>query len=200
MRQAICPAHHRQRVLTGCPTCDQLRAQQAFAMSLATWQPWHVMTTLTFDAVKATAPVPPGTQRHGGRLLLPARLAEEEDGDRGPRRPVTVDAAVRRVEGWLKRGQKELGRPVKAFVALESHRSGEPHFHGLLSVAGGLVEGDELLRLWRLWFERNGAAQLDRPASVDHCASYGAKYIAKEVRDSRIILWPNARALRQHEW
>lgn len=196
-----CPSHGRRTALD-CPSCERHRRHDALAQSISTWQPWHLMATLTFDLSKAVVPVPPGPQRHGGRLpWTPALEAGGWDQDQGPgapgrRRGLSPDAALKRVRSWLRASELELRRPITAVVALEHHKSGDPHFHGLLAVSGGLVEGDEITRLHGPWFDRNGFIDLERPRSVYDCAGYASKYLVKELHRGQVLFWPERGPLR----
>jgi hypothetical protein len=100
-----------------------------------------------------------------------------------------------RVRTWLKRGEELLGRPVSAIVAMEHHKSGWPHFHGLLGIDGGL-RGREREALGRLWFEANGFNKIEVPRSVGDCAAYAAKYLTKELDAGDVLIYPATGPLR----
>lgn len=131
-------------------------------------KPWTLFATLTFD---------PSNIQMGGPLV-------------GERRDVlalpTVSnwCAVRRFGYFLNHASKAVGRPVVGVVALEHHKSGQPHGHGLLGTEGGLVYGDigQLNELWRD-HRGNGWIRLEEPLSQHDVSLYCAKYMAKDASE-----------------
>jgi hypothetical protein len=105
------------------------------------------------------------------------------------------DIAKRKVKTWVRAGQELLGRPVAAVVAMEHHKSGWPHFHGLLGVDGGL-RGREIEALGRLWFDRNGYNRIEIPRSVGDVAAYAAKYLTKDLDRGGVLIHPSDGPLR----
>jgi hypothetical protein len=109
--------------------------------------------------------------------------------------PMAGDVAKSRVRRWLKDGEELLGRPVSAIVAMEHHKSGWPHFHGLLGIDGGL-RGREIAALGQLWYGANGFNKIEVPRSVGDCAAYAAKYLTKELDVGGVLIYPARGALR----
>lgn len=189
-----CPVHGARYSL-GCPRCEGLRRKQAFADWVAGLRRWDLTITLTFDP-KRRAVVPPGPQFAGQRLRISPRVTEA--GVRLSDVSLSGDVAQRRVKRWLRECQEALGRRICGIICLENHKSGEPHFHGLLGLDGGLQMGD-VRTLSGLWFSRNGYNRLEVPLSVGDCAKYAAKYMSKDLREGGVMFWPEIGSLTAAE-
>jgi hypothetical protein len=151
--------------------------------------PWDLCTTLTLDPRKAPVVAPGPQLRPGrGRLQWPIRLTEG-DSPRVLKAPVKTGTLAGRIRYWLRDCQRELGRELVAMGALELHKSGEPHYHGLVGIAGGL-QGTEIAALNRLWFEKWGATLIERPRQVGDVAAYAAKYLTKDIDQGGVLIYP----------
>lgn len=127
---------------------------------------WHLFGGLTYD---------PKRRRPDGR---------------GSFIPPGGDVVKRHITGWLAEGGEVIGRPIEAaVVAIEHHKSGWPHAHPLLRIAGGLV-GDEIRQLGGLWFRDYGGNRLEVPVSRDDVCQYAAKYLSKDLDRGDVIFWP----------
>jgi len=109
--------------------------------------------------------------------------------------------AMRRFTYFLNHASKVVGRPVAGVIALEDHRSGQPHGHGVLGTEGPLVGGD-IGKLSLLWREHrgNGFIRLEEPFSDQDVTQYCAKYMAKDAGElvfSRLLAskWSPGRTL-----
>jgi hypothetical protein len=176
---------HAGSIKPGCPGCDVVRRRQAFARWVVGLRSWDLTITLTFDP-KKRALRPPGSGT--GRLRVSPRVSEERD-LRLVDASIGGDVAMGRVRRWLREGEQNLGRRIAAVVCLENHRSGHPHFHGLLGIDGGLQYGDIRI-LSGLWCERNGYNILERPRVIEGYAAYAAKYMSKDLKQGGVIFWP----------
>ncbi len=192
MVEAGCPAHGKTAVLD-CPRCEPTRRHDAWGQWVATLRKWDLCATLTFDP-KRRRMTPPGQQRAAGagRLRWPLRLTET-GATLGA--PMAGDIAKRKVRTWVRQGEELLGRPLAAVVAMEHHKNGWPHFHGLIGVDGGL-RGREIEALGTLWFERNGYNQVEIPRSVGDVAAYAAKYLTKDLDRGGVLVHPVTGPLR----
>lgn len=99
-------------------------------------------------------------------------------GAAGAEKRVTTWKAQRDARKFFRDGGRVLGRPLVGIMAVELHKSGSAHMHGLFDV-GGVAMGD-IERLWRPWFAANGFIRLEVPRSTEHVVNYCAKYLAKE--------------------
>jgi len=151
-------------------------------------RPWDLTMTLTFDP-KRRVPVPPGVQRGSHSLSSSISPRVTEGGVRLSDVTLAGDVATRRVKTWLKAGSDRLGRRLVGVVCAETHKSGAPHFHGLLGVDGGLEQGD-IAELGGLWFQLNGYNMLEVPRSVRDVAIYASKYMSKDLKDGGVLFWP----------
>jgi hypothetical protein len=123
-----------------------------------------------------------------GRLRWPARV--KEDGTPAAP-PMTREVAEAHVRRWLRLHERATGRPLTAIVALEYHRSGWPHFHGLL--AGDAIATDvQRAYLRAQWNELAGYCRIETPLDVEACARYAAKYLTKSLDRGDVILWKPA--------
>jgi len=140
---------------------------QAWGEWVAATGEWHVFGGLTYDPARAFGRPHP-------------------------------EACGKHVRRWLRAAPRALGREVEAaVVATEYHRSGWPHFHPLLRLAGG-NQGNELRELGQLWFREHGYAKLEVPRSVQDVAMYAAKYLSKDLSTGDVLLWPPKGDLRAH--
>jgi hypothetical protein len=144
-------------------------ATEAMGGFLADLRPWHVFGGLTFDLRRC---------RHGLRPDGSPCSAEELMGTWVPRR-IPLDVVKGRFEHYVRGARRALGRHIDYVVAIESHRSGWPHLHPLLSLQGGLHRGD-LVTLGGLWYSENGYARLSVPRSSEDVTAYCGKYVAKD--------------------
>jgi hypothetical protein len=137
-------------------------AREALGPWVAQLRPWDIYATLTYDPKK-----------------LPwARVGSSDDVP-----PPSPDASKRHVRLWLDDVRADLGREIGGFFAMENHKSGWPHWHGLLW-AGGLSETD-FARTADIWWTTRGYAKfsrVDRTVMVN-VAAYCAKYLTKETGD-----------------
>ena len=137
---------------------------------------WHVFGGLTYD---------------------PSRRGRT-DGHGVPIAP-GADVVLAHARQWLREGQRRLGRDLEAaVVALEYHKSGWPHLHPLVRVAGGL-QGTEFATLGQTWFERHGYARLERPSDASAVAAYASKYLTKDLSRGDVLLWPSRGPLDRHQ-
>ncbi len=187
-----CPTHGKTAALD-CQRCEVTRRHDAWGQWVAKLRPWDLCATLTFDP-KVRTVTPPGAQRAAGsgKLRWPLRVT---DAGATLGAPMAGDIAKRKVKTWVRAGQELLGRPVAAVVAMEHHKSGWPHFHGLLGVDGGL-RGREIEALGRLWFDRNGYNRIEIPRSVGDVAAYAAKYLTKDLDRGGVLIHPSDGPLR----
>ncbi len=187
-----CTRHGSTAVLD-CGGCEGTRRHDAWAQWVGSIRPWDLTATLTLDPRKR-GQTWLGAQRGSGLTRMSPRL--REDGSiRLADAPMAGDVARSRVRRWLKDGVELLGRPVAGVVAMEHHKNGWPHFHGLLGIDGGL-RGREIAALGQLWFQANGYAELEVPRSVGACAAYAAKYLTKELDAGDVLIYPARGALR----
>lgn len=143
--------------------------ESAYVEAMGEWirecGPWDYFVTLTFDPWEVPT-----------RAVRPAF--------HGQTLPPTVSqwCAQRRFANFLRRAPKALGRQVEGVVAIELHKSGQPHGHGLLRVADGVKMGDKS-RLAQDWhgLAGNGWIRLERPKSADDVAGYCSKYMTKDA-------------------
>jgi hypothetical protein len=146
-----------------------LAQQSAYTEAMGNWigdlGPWHYFVTLTFDAAQLQTV---GRSTAFRRPPLPPA--------------VSTWAAQRRFAAFLRRAPKTLGRPAEGVVALELHKSGQPHGHGLLKVSDGRYQGDirELSGDWR-GLAGNGYIRIEIPKSSDDVSGYCAKYMTKDA-------------------
>jgi hypothetical protein len=138
---------------------------------------WHVFGGLTYDPARrvfshrSKEPIMPGS-----------------------------DVVLSHARQWLREGQRRLGRELEAAViALEYHKSGWPHLHPLVRVAGGL-QGNEFSTLGQTWYERHGYARLEKPLDAAAVAAYAAKYLAKDLSRGDVLFWPQRGSLGVHQW
>jgi hypothetical protein len=73
------------------------------------------------------------------------------------RNPLIAEEHVRM---WLVRCEQLLGSPLQAVFTQEYHRSGWPHWHGLLATGG--ISGDDRVLLEHEWLATRGYAQIAR--------------------------------------
>ena len=137
---------------------------------------WHVFGALTYDQDRR----------------------ERRDDHGVPIKPGN-DVVKAHARGWLREGERRLGRPIEAAVlALEYQKNGWPHLHPLLRVAGGL-QGNEFKVLGGTWFERHGYAQLQKPRDQVDVCEYAAKYLAKDLDRGDVLFWPLRGQLTTHQ-
>lgn len=109
------------------------------------------------------------------------------------------EAVTRDCRTWLRKGEKLLGRPIEAGVlAIEHHKTGWPHVHPLLRLAGGLQYPD-IQTLGQIWFNWHGYARLEAPRSAQDVCAYAAKYLAKDLSRGDVVLWPLKGSLSVHQ-
>jgi len=97
---------------------------------------------------------------------------------------VSTWCARRRFAYFLRHASKACRRPVVGVIAMDFHKLGNPHGHGVLGIEGGLVYPDiEALSL--LWRDTrgNGFIRLEEPLSDQDVTKYCAKYMAKDAGD-----------------
>lgn len=184
---------HGDRPAEGCGRCDKAAWGQWIA-GLVEPGKWDLFGGLTFDPKRGVCP-PPGEQRHGERLrLAPVVGVDRLTGDADPRvrlssRPLARDVALSRVTWFFREGERRLGRQLSGVVALEFHKNGWPHFHPLISLEGGLQDGDVKV-LGPLWTARCGYNRLEPPHSAGAVASYASKYLSKGLDSGDVVFWP----------
>lgn len=109
------------------------------------------------------------------------------------------EAVLRDCRTWLRKSEKVLGRGIEAGVlAVEYHRSGWPHIHPLLRLEGGLRYPD-LHQLKQAWSDWHGYATLEEPRDVGAVAAYASKYLAKDLAQGDVFLWPLKGSLSVHQ-
>lgn len=137
--------------------------------------PWHVFGALTYDPVRR----PVGA---GGAPTMPPR-----------------DIALAHVRRWLRETDKALDHRLEAaVVALEYQKSGSPHFHPLLRLAGGL-QGVEFREAGQAWFRRHGYAKLESPRDQGDVAAYASKYLVKDLAVGDVVFWPRRGSWPAHQ-
>ena len=137
---------------------------------------WHVFGALTYDPNRRTRADSHGEPIHPG-----------------------TDVVKAHIRGWLGESQRRLGRPIEAgVVAIEYMKTGWPHAHPLVRVAGGL-QGNEFKVLGHTWYQRHGYAKLETPRSVEDVCEYAAKYLAKDLNRGDVIFWPLRGQLTTHQ-
>lgn len=137
---------------------------------------WHVFGGLTYDPRRVLV---------GSHQLRMAKPHPE--------------AVQKHIRGWLGEANRRLdGRVEAAVVAVEAHKSGWPHAHPLLRLAGGLQHGD-LAAIGQVWYERRGYAKLEPPKSVADVTVYAAKYLSKDVLGGGVLLWPSRGPMDIHQ-
>lgn len=149
-------------------------AREAAGPWLAGLRAWDLFGTFTYDPEKVAR----------GQHTTAAAVVSSWKAQRDARR-------------FIRDGSVALGRPLPAVMAVEPHKSGSMHMHGLFDV-GGLAVGD-VQRLWAQWFDRHGYIELERPRSHDDVAAYCGKYLAKEFGElvlSRELLQRNMKLQR----
>jgi hypothetical protein len=102
--------------------------------------------------------------------------------------------AMRDLGRYFVDASRALRRPVDGVMAIERHKSGSSHAHGLLRLGGGLQSGD-IAVLSRVWFEEHGFVRLEVPRALEQVAGYCAKYMCKDLADM-VISAGLVRALR----
>lgn len=141
---------------------------QAWGKWVAELGEWHVFGALTYDPGRARG-VPDAYQ------------------------------AKKHVRQLLTRAPKIIGRQVDAaVVALEYQRNGNPHFHPLLRLSGGLQQGD-LALLGRWWYDEHGYSRLEAPRGRDAVCAYAAKYLSKDLSRGDVVFWPPRGSLSNHQ-
>lgn len=137
-----------------------------FISDLATW---HMFLTLTFDPLVMAGTSPAELEKGRQQLALPT---------------VSRWTAMRRFRYFLEHTSGAVGRVTGGIIALEPHKSGQPHGHGLLTFEDGLAGRDAglLEQLWRE-YPGNGFVRLEEPRSQEDVTGYCAKYMAKDVSE-----------------
>ena len=116
-----------------------------------------------------------------------------------PRQMPHPEAVRKHVRGWLGHCNRQLnGRVEAAIVAVEAHKSGWPHAHPLIRLAGGVRPGD-VGTLGGAWFERRGYAKLERPRVIADVCEYAAKYLSKDLARGDVVFWPERGPLVTHQ-
>ena len=93
------------------------------------------------------------------------------------------DAIGPEVQLWLKRVRKQSGAKLRFLLVAEAHKSGLPHFHGLLHEVTGEQATKRLLQgQWLLGFSQFKLVE-DSPAAAYVC-KYLSKSLAARVRAS----------------
>jgi hypothetical protein len=132
-------------------------------------KPVTLFATLTFDPLNIEMAGPLVGKERREVMALPT---------------VSRWCAMRRFDYFLRHASRVVGAPTMGVIALEDHRSGQPHGHGVLGKEGGLVGGDigQLSRLWRS-IRGNGWIRLEEPFSDQDVTKYCAKYMAKDASE-----------------
>jgi hypothetical protein len=169
-------------------------ARDAMGPFIAGLAEWQMFPTLTYDG-----------RRLGRRdvTLRPHGLATHEDGNghyvpRSRRaraqeiqRLVGVAQVRRDLAYYVSRLERRLRCPVAAVFAIEQHKSGALHVHGLV----GFLDGQSVLleeRLHKLivatqaWYRANGYARvewIETEKDQAAIAAYCAKYMTKDISD-----------------
>ena len=147
-------------VVLGATRLTRDRAQAALGPWIAQLASWDYYVTLTYD------PDRPG-RAHG---------------------PPSIDTSRHHVESWL----DELLASSRTFVlgalALEYHKNGWPHWHGL--VATGRAGHGLERALYHPWYRLYGYARVEaiRPNHAKTISAYCAKYLVKDGGTS-VIDW-----------
>lgn len=95
----------------------------------------------------------------------------------------SVPKAVRDIRRILPYIGKALGsRHLEYVFAVEKHKSGAAHVHGMLKIEGGGTDGDRKL-IWFILFTRFGRTDVTRPHDALHVSNYVAKYVAKDAAE-----------------
>jgi hypothetical protein len=112
------------------------------------------------------------------------------------------EALAKRIEHWIIRSMNERyfgkswrRRPWKSIqfaIAIERHKSGNPHAHVLLRFPSGLPR-DFPVRYWQDRASDGGFCKLEVPRSQSDVVDYCSKYVVKE---GEILLSENFRPTR----
>lgn len=158
-------------------TCEACTAHQAFGDWLGSW-PWQVFGTSTVHRARVG---------DDGRPVFPSAM--------------TAENYSRRFASILVRLERRLGRRIVCVWGVEAHQDGYPHGHFLLSVDGGVREGD-FRAIAREHWERLGFVRCELPRDRTACARYAAKYLLKTGCDlevfPEVIPWRESRGGLQH--
>jgi hypothetical protein len=142
---------------------------------------WRLFPTLTYDTrrlLRAKTTLPPQT----GAVGRPRPRALRE----GAPRLVGFGALRRDLDGYVRDLQSRLRQPLLAVFAVERHKSGALHVHGLIApVRGrewfsGLL--DDAIVATQAWYAKHGYARVvniagdkDEAAIAAYCAKYATK-------------------------
>jgi hypothetical protein len=169
--------------------CEAERREQAWGDWVASLREWDLFGGLTFDPRRAVRPHPPGSQRFSKATRTPARLTEAGSLSLQDQ-PISVEIARSRARNFLLQAEVALNRRIAAVIALEAHRNGWPHFHPLLSIEGGLQDGD-IRKLSYLWFNDSGYNRFEVPRDAGAVARYASKYLVKGLDSGDLVIWPD---------
>lgn len=151
-------------------TCQRSSLADSYAQWLPTLAPWCLYLTLTYD--------PKREPQHG---CAPSHWA-----------------SARHLARWHTDATRILDRPTYLAAALELHKNGWPHWHGLL--ACGALSPTEFSTLSRAWFSARGACYLARiqAGTQPQVAAYVSKYLVKELGQVALLgPWQTRKATLQ---
>lgn len=149
---------------------------EAWGAWIAEQGEWHVFGSLTYD---------PRRRPHDHRWPYLDRQATGSE---------CLDHARR----WINEAKHREPRIEAAVIALEWQKSGAPHLHPLIRVAGGLY-GNEFATIGQVWYERHGYAHLEQPRDQLAVSAYASKYLTKQLSDGDIVLWPSRGPMTTHQ-
>jgi hypothetical protein len=150
----------------------EFEARKAVGPWLAELMPWSLFPTFTYDLRRLTARprmLPPGRP---GRVTRPSAPGN-----------VSAAKARRDAEAFFRTASQALRRQIDGVIALEVHKSGSHHMHGLLAARSPLTDEDAET-IYRHWHEAHGYMKVVRIEGAKEalaCAVYCAKYMTKSV-------------------
>lgn len=157
------------------------RAKREVALSERTW--FFTLTLSPEEQLKASYTAELQASKEGLKWheLVSCRPGEDQ-GERSRRLSSEQfkrrhDAIGPHIQTWLKRVRKESGAKFRYLIVAEAHKSGLPHYHGLIHEVGGEqpVRKRTLQGQWKLGFSQFRLVEDDREAA------YVCKYLSKSV-------------------
>jgi len=135
-------------------------AREAAGPFIAGLRLWDLFSTQTYDR-----------RRYQEERILGAMVVPK----------ISTFVALRHGRLFLAKASKALQRPLPAVLAVEAHKDGSAHLHGLFDVSG-LGPGD-IRVLWSIWYKEHGYIRLEEPRSHYDVSAYCGKYMAKDFSE-----------------
>jgi hypothetical protein len=88
---------------------------------------------------------------------------------------------------WVSSVESYLRCRLLYVAAVEAHKSGRLHLHGVVKAARARKPADQYLA-WLLWWQRYGRAQVGPFRDRAAACRYAAKYLAKDPLEGGILL------------